>query len=216
MNEHSFISNIQLPGGDFIGPKSKPNSDKYHRILEAAVRVFARQSYFQSTVAQIAREAEVADGTIYLYFKNKEDILVQFFSYKTKQVFDGFREAVDQGDRAADRLRNLIQRHLTEFQNDPDMAHLYQSEMRRRNRVADREIRAMSKDYQDLVAEIIGQGQAEGSFRQDLNSILVRQMIIGTVDEIISTWLHSGLSYDLLDMTDPLVDLFLKGMSTHS
>ena len=93
-------------------------NNKYHQILEAAVRVFARQGFYQSTIAQIAKEAGVADGTIYLYFKNKDDILVQFFSYRTKQVFESFREEVDRAQTSADKLRNLVRRHLAEFQRD--------------------------------------------------------------------------------------------------
>ena len=88
--------------------------------------MFADHGFFQSTVAQIAQEAGVADGTIYLYFKNKEDILIQFFSYKTKQVFSRFRKEVSQANNTVDKLRNLIRRHLEEFQNDRNMAVVYQ------------------------------------------------------------------------------------------
>lgn len=176
------------------------------------MRVFARQGFFKSAVSQIAREAGVADGTIYLYFKNKEDILVQFFTYKTKLVFEGFKDAVRAGSGAEEQLRNLIRRHLTEFRDDPDMARLYQAEMRRHSRLAEQEIRAMSQMYQDLVAEIIEKGQQEGTIRQDLNPSLVKRMIIGTLDEIISTWLHSGGGHDLVALTDHLVELFLQGI----
>ncbi|MGD9350414.1 MAG: TetR/AcrR family transcriptional regulator, partial [Desulfobacterales bacterium] len=95
-------------------------NNKYHQILEAAVKVFARQGFHQSTVAQIAKEAGVADGTIYLYFKNKDDILVQFFRFRTKQVFASFREAVDGAETSTDKLRKLVRRHLAEFQRDRD------------------------------------------------------------------------------------------------
>src|SRR5210317_1044994 len=115
--------------------------DKYRRILEAAITVFAEQGYFQSTIAQIAKEAGVADGTIYLYFKNKDDILLQFFNYKTKQVFGRFREEVDKADNAIDKLRNLIRRHLEEFQADRNMAILYQSETHQRTRKVEDQIR---------------------------------------------------------------------------
>jgi TetR/AcrR family fatty acid metabolism transcriptional regulator len=148
-------------------------NNKYHQILEAAVRIFARQGFHQSTIAQIAKEAGVADGTIYLYFKNKDDILVQFFSHRTKQVFESFREEVDRGQTSLDKLRNLIKRHLTEF---------------------------------------VEQGQQEGQIRKDLYVGLVKRFIIGAVDEVINTWLHSNGEYDLVSMTEPLVDLFIKGI----
>jgi len=194
--------------------KKHKNNDKYHRILEAAIRIFAENGFFQSTVAQIARQAGVADGTIYLYFKNKDDILLQFFNYKTKQVFGRFREEVNQADNAIDKLGNLIRRHLQEFQADRYMAILYQSETHQRTRMVEDQIREMSDMYLDIVTEIVEQGQAEGSIRKDLYVGLVKRFILGAVDEVINTWLHSGSKYDLVSMTDPLVSLFIHGIGS--
>jgi len=185
---------------------------KYHQILEAAVKVFARQGFYQSTVAQIAKEAGVADGTIYLYFKNKDDILVQFFSFRTKQVFDSFREEVDRAEASSDKLRNLVRRHLAEFQRDRDGAIVFQVETHQNSRLAEAQIREMSQMYRDLISEIVEQGQQEGTIRKDLYVGLVKRFIIGAVDEVINTWLHSDGEYDLVSMADPLVELFLKGI----
>ena len=176
--------------------------------------MFARQGFYQSTVAQIAREAGVADGTIYLYFKNKDDILVQFFNYRTKQVFDRFRAAVNQSDNSQDKLRSLVRRHLTEFQRDRDMAVVYQVETHQNSRLAEAQIREMSQMYQDIVSEIVETGQQEGSIRKDLYVGLVKRFILGAVDEVINTWLHSDKNYDLVSMADPLVDLFVRGIGT--
>ena len=192
----------------------KNKNDKYHLILEAAVKVFARQGFYQSTVAQIAREAGVADGTIYLYFKNKDDILVHFFQYKTKQVFERFRAEVNQAESSLDKLRNLIRRHLAEFQRDRDMAILYQVGTHQIDRLAEDQIREMSKMYQDLISEIVEAGQQEGSIRKDLYVGLVKRFILGGVDEVINTWLHSEREYDLVSMADPLVELFVRGIGT--
>jgi TetR/AcrR family fatty acid metabolism transcriptional regulator len=188
------------------------NNDKYQRILEAAVRVFAELGFYQSTISQIAREAGVADGTIYLYFKNKDDILVQFFSYKAKQVFDLFREEVSNADNAVEKLRNLVRRHLEEFQRDKNMAIVYQAETHQNSRSAEPQIREMSKTYLDIVSEIVEQGQADGSMRKDLYLSLVKRFIVGAVDETINSWLHSGGKYDLVSMADPLIDLFVRGI----
>ena len=187
---------------------------KYHQILEAAVKVFARQGFHQSTVAQIAKEAGVADGTIYLYFKNKDDILVQFFSFRAKQVFESFREEVDRAQTSADKLRNLVRRHLAEFQRDRDGAVVYQVETHQNSRMAEAQIREMSQMYRDLISEIVEQGQQEGSIRKDLYVGLVKRFIIGAVDEVINTWLHSDGEYDLVSMADPLVELFIKGIGS--
>jgi TetR/AcrR family fatty acid metabolism transcriptional regulator len=176
--------------------------------------VFASAGFHESTISQIARAAGVADGTIYLYFKNKDDILVHFFNFKTRQVFARFREEVDQALTAVDKLRNLIRRHLDEFQKDRFMAILYQAETHRTNRLAEEQIREMHKMYLDLIAEIVEQGQVEGAIRRDLYVGLVKRYIIGGVDEVINTWLHSDGQYDLTSMADPLVDLFIRGIGT--
>jgi TetR/AcrR family fatty acid metabolism transcriptional regulator len=189
-------------------------NNKYHQILEAAVKVFARQGFHQSTVAQVAKEAGVADGTIYLYFKNKDDILVQFFSFRAKQVFESFREEVDRAETSSDKLRNLVRRHLAEFQRDRDGAVVYQVETHQNSRLAEAQIKEMSKMYRDLISEIIEQGQQEGTIRKDLYVGLVKRFIIGAVDEVINTWLHSNGEYDLVSMADPLVELFMKGIGS--
>ena len=212
MNEYSFIIFFRKDRKVRANTNRAEKNNKYHQILEAAVRVFARQGFYQSTIAQIAKEAGVADGTIYLYFKNKDDILVQFFSYRTKQVFESFREEVDRAQTSADKLRNLVRRHLAEFQRDRDGAVVYQVETHQSSRLAEDQIREMSQMYRDLISEIVEQGQQEGNIRKDLYVGLVKRFIIGAVDEVINTWLHSNGEYDLVSMADPLVELFMTGI----
>jgi len=94
------------------------------------------------------------------------------------------------------------------------MAIVYLAETRRINRVVEDQIRIMSKMYYDLVAEIIEQGQQDGSIRRELYLGLVKRFILGSVDEAVNTWLHSDGEYDLSSMTDPLMDLFIRGIGT--
>jgi TetR/AcrR family fatty acid metabolism transcriptional regulator len=157
----------------------------------------------------------VADGTIYLYFQNKNDILVQFFSYKTRQVFSSFRKEVDKADNTVGKLRNLIRRHLEEFQSDMNMAIVYQAETHQSIRLFEEQIKEMSKMYLDIILEIVEQGQEEGVIRKDLYLGLVKRFILGAVDEVINTWLHSDGKYDLVSMADPLVELFMRGIGTY-
>lgn len=186
--------------------------DKYQRILDAACQVFAEQGFFQSTIAQIAKAAGVADGTIYLYFKNKDDILVQFYQFKTRQIFERFRDAVSQPETAEQKLRCLIRVHLQEFQNDRNMAIVYQAETHQNRRLGDENIKEMSKMYRDIISEVVELGQEEGTIRRDLYMGLVKRFINGAVDEVINSWIHSGGQYDLVTMADPLVDLFITGI----
>lgn len=208
MNIHSYFVVVRR----FAISTKKKNMDKYKRILEAAISVFAEQGFYQSTVAQIAKAAGVADGTIYLYFKNKDDILVQFYQYKTRQIFERFREAVNQPASAEDKLRCLIRVHLQEFQKDRNMAIVYQAETHQNRRLGHEQIKEMSKMYRDIISEVVEQGQEEGSIRKDLYMGIVKRFINGAVDEVINSWIHSGGQYDLVTMADPLVDLFINGI----
>ena len=211
MNEYSFML--------WHGPlrrcaiANKPrNHEKYDRILEAAIKVFAEKGFHQSTISQIARQAGVADGTIYLYFKNKDDILVHFFNSKTRHVFDKFRVAVRRADGAENKLRALIRRHLEAFQADIHMAAVYQAWTHQFQRVAEAQIKEMAKMYLDIVSEIVELGQQEGTLLKDRYLGLYKRFILGAVDEVINTWRHADGRFDLTAMADPLVDLFMRGI----
>jgi len=210
MNEYSFIGFYQEAT---IRTKGK-NIDKYQRILDAAIKVFAEQGFFQSTVSQIAKAAGVADGTIYLYFKNKDDILVQFYEYKTRQIFERFRDAVSQSPTAEEKLRCLIHVHLQEFQNDRHMAIVYQAETHQNRRLGHEQLKEISKMYRDIISEVVELGQEEGTIRKDLYLGLVKRFITGAVDEVINSWIHTDGQYDLVTMADPLVDLFMQGIGS--
>ena len=189
-------------------------SEKYHLILDAAITVFAKNGFFQSTVSQIAREAGVADGTIYLYFENKDDILFQFFAFKTKQIFDQFQKVVDEGVTAEAKLRNLIKTHLGEFQTNMDMAIVFQAETRqvRQSEAIRVHVLEIARKYREVIGMIIEDGQREGAMRKDLYLGLVKTYITGAIDEVINSWVLADGKYDLVSMADPLVDLYVKGI----
>ena len=189
----------------------KSKSEKYYNILNSAGAVFAEHGFYKATISQIATRSGVADGTLYLYFRNKDDILIQFINVKTQVVFKKMRVAVESGRNAEEKLRNLIRCHLAEFQDDKNMAVIFQSEMRYLRDIED-QIKDISKMYLDLLSDIIEQGQIEGMIRQDLFVGLVKRFILGAVEGVISTWVSAGGRYDLVSMADPLVDLYLTGV----
>lgn len=208
MNLNSFL----LRKGDINLQKNK--SEKYNNILNSAGAVFADLGFYKATISQIAAKAGVADGTLYLYFKNKDDILYQFISFKTNEVFKEMHAAVKNGTTAEEKLRMLIRCHLTQFQNDKNMAIIFQSEVRYLRDI-ESQIKDISKMYLDLLSDIIEQGQIEGSMRQDLFVGLVKRFILGAVEGVISTWVSADGRYDLVSMADPLVDLYLTGVRGH-
>lgn len=193
-------------------PKRGPGEDKHQFILDAAVKVFAQKGFFQAKVNEIAREAGVADGTIYLYFKGKDDLLISIFEEKMREVLARFRIAIAQEKDARSRLECLIRMHLAEFQAYPDLAAVFQVELRQSSRFI-REYRNVElRKYLDLIGEIIKEGQEEGVFRQDIPSGIIKRFIFGTLDEVVSTWVLSGKNYDLTSVAGPIVELFLNGI----
>ena len=189
----------------------KSKSEKYHKILNSAGAVFAEHGFYKATISQIAARAGVADGTLYLYFKNKDDILYQYLSFKIGLVFEKMNAAVAKGTDAESKLRNLIRCHLEEFQRDQNMAIVFQSEVRYLRDIKS-QVKNISKTYFDLLSDIIEQGQIEGSMRQDLFVGLVKRFILGAVEGVISTWVNAHCRYDLGTMADPLVDLYMAGV----
>ncbi|WP_144682054.1 TetR/AcrR family transcriptional regulator [Desulfobotulus alkaliphilus] len=189
--------------------------DKYQRILRAGITVFARRGVFRATISEIAREAGVADGTIYLYFKNKDDILARFFAGRTEEIFARFRKAIDGADTAREKLFRLVSCHMEAFQEDREMAVVFQAETRKIHAMAC-QVNDISARYRDLIAEIIEDGQAEGVIRKELYIALVKRFILGAVDEVVNTWVLAEGKYDLVSMAEPLVDLFMRGIGSAS
>jgi len=188
------------------------SSDKHERILDAAVKVFAQKGFFQSKVSEIAKEAGVADGTIYLYFKNKDDLLISIFEIKMQDVIARFRAAISERSDAVSKLKCLIRMHLAEFQANPDLAAVFQVELRQSSRFMHDSEKIELKRYLDLIGEIVEQGQQEQLFRKELPAGLIKRLIFGTLDEIVSTWVLAGRRYDLESLVDPSMDLFLRGI----
>ncbi|NTW34674.1 MAG: TetR/AcrR family transcriptional regulator [Syntrophobacteraceae bacterium] len=186
--------------------------DKHQRILDAAVKVFASKGFFQAKVSEIAREAKVADGTVYLYFKSKDDILISIFEVKMREAIARFREAALMEGDARSSLLCLIRMHLAEFQSNPHMAAVFQVELRQSQRFMREYAKSELKEYLDLIGEIVRQGQNEGVFRPDIPVGLVKRLVFGTIDEVVSTWVMSGMKQDLGDLVLPLVDLFMRGI----
>jgi TetR/AcrR family transcriptional regulator, fatty acid metabolism regulator protein len=186
--------------------------DKHQRILDAAVKVFADKGFFQSKVSEIAREAGVADGTVYLYFKSKDDLLISIFEVKMREAVARFREAALEEADARSRLQCLIRMHLAEFQSNPHLAAVFQVELRQSQRFMREYAKSELKEYLDLIGEVVQRGQEEGMFREDIPTGLVKRLIFGTIDEVVSTWVMSGMKQDLESLVSPLLDLFMRGI----
>ncbi|WP_040734889.1 TetR/AcrR family transcriptional regulator [Paenibacillus alvei] len=181
-------------------------------MLEAAVKVFAEHGFHRSQVSKIAKTAGVADGTIYLYFKRKEDILISLFREKLGEMIAKFHASLETTTGAKDALRNVCQIHFTVLENNPDLAFVTQIELRQSSLELRKEIGKIIKPYIVLIERIIKQGIEEKVFRDDLDVKLTRLLIFGSMDEVVTSWLISGQKYSLVGQLDGTITFFLKGL----
>jgi len=187
-------------------------SEKYDAILEAALKVIAENGFHGSQVSKIAKEAGVADGTIYLYFKNKEDILISLFQARLGKLVAQFNESIRETSTADEALRRVCEIHYTELENNVNLAYVTQIELRQSNIELRRAIGATVKPYIKLIELILEKGVQEGTFRGDLDLKLTRSLLFGAMDEVVTSWLVSGQKYSLAAQVNNTVDFFLRGL----
>ncbi len=190
------------------------NADKYQRILDAAVAVFAENGFFNSRVSDIADRANVADGTVYLYFKSKEEILMTAIS----TAFDAFMslartELKDLTD-PAERLRRLAFLHLDALGSNRNLAVVFQMELRQSTRFLSEFSHHHMIEYLQLVRDAITEGQARGTFRPEMSDKYAANCFFGALDEMVTSWVLSEHDYQLSHAADVVVDIFLNGMRT--
>ncbi|MBY7143217.1 TetR/AcrR family transcriptional regulator [Virgibacillus sp. NKC19-3] len=190
--------------------KTKP---KYNQIIEAAVEVIAENGYHASQVSKIAKKAGVADGTIYLYFKNKEDILVSVFEEKMGQFIERIIESIQEMKSASSKLLTLIEMHFRQLAGNYHLAIVTQLELRQSNAALRFQINNVLKPYLAVMDGIVKEGMSDCTFRNDLNVHLVRQMVFGTLDEIVTNWVMKEGKYDLVSQAPIVHDLLINGLS---
>jgi TetR/AcrR family transcriptional regulator, fatty acid metabolism regulator protein len=212
MNVHSGAA-VPVTGRRLAAVRTTPLPvDKRDAILRAATRVFAQNGYFQSQVADVARVAGVAAGTVYLYFKGKDDLLVSIFERSMRDVLAECRAALDTlGDPAA-RLRTLAHLHLGRLGRDKDLAVVFQVELRQSVKFMERFSETFLQDYFKLIRQAIADGQQSGAFRRDISATTATKIFFGALDEMATNWVLSRRKYDLTAEADAVVDLFINGV----
>jgi TetR/AcrR family fatty acid metabolism transcriptional regulator len=191
---------------------AKKTGEKYQAIIDAAVRVIAKQGYHNAQVSKIAKEAGVADGTIYLYFENKDDILISLFNEKMGQFIETCRERIAEAESIEQKLYVLVHAHLSQLSQNPELAKVTQIELRQSNPEISQGIGAVMKQYFNLIDDVIREGIAQGALRSGMDVRLARKMIFGTLDEVTTAWVMKQCKYDLVSHVDPIHNLFLFGL----
>lgn len=188
--------------------------DKYHAILQAATRVIAEAGYHGAQVTRIARAAGVADGTIYLYFKNKEDLLISIFRERVGRMVAEACTALTAVADPAEQLRLLVEGHLQLLASDRDLAVVTQLELRQPSPTLREPIQAILRGYLDLIDGVVRAGQEQGRFSAAFDHRQVRNLIFGTLDQTVSAWVMTGFGFDLAAQAEPTYRLLMQGIST--
>ncbi|SEM99720.1 TetR/AcrR family transcriptional regulator [Lihuaxuella thermophila] len=191
---------------------AKRTGEKYDAIIDAAVRVIAEHGYHNAQVSKIAREAKVADGTIYLYFKNKDDVLISVFSEKMGSFISDVEEALQSVESAVDQLYTLIRIHFERLEKDRRLATVTQIELRQSNPEVRKGIGEILKRYLDIIDQVVENGIRQGVFRPDLDVRATRKMIFGTLDETVTSWIMNDYKYSLSGQVEQIHRLFIDGM----
>ena len=187
-------------------------TDKREAILRAAIKVFAGKGFFNSKVADIASEAGIADGTVYLYFKSKDDILHSVFDRAMEEfISEGKRELAEIAE-ADGRLRRIAELHLERLGADRDLAIVFQIELRGSTKFMEEFSAAGFAEYLGIIHQAIEDGQKSGVFRADLNATVCSKILYGALDEMVTNWILSKKSYPLAPLADEVLKVFFDGM----
>lgn len=189
----------------------KRTKPKYKQIVDAAVIVIAENGYHQAQVSKIAKEAGVADGTIYLYFKNKEDILISVFREKMAIFVENIKEILKKDLPIAEKLQLVVENHFRVLEEDPHLAIVTQLELRQSNKDLRFQINNVLKEYMVLLDTLLEEGVEKGELSPELDLRLARQMLFGTMDETITSWVMNEQKFNLVSLAPKVSDMLLHG-----
>ncbi len=189
--------------------------DKPQAIIDAAIRVFARSGYYNSRVSDIAREAGIASGTIYLYFRTKDEILITLFREKMAEWVARVREAIASAPDAVSKIRRLVALHFDVLEQNPDLAEVVQVELRQGQKffrgASVQEITA----YFELIGSLLEEGQQAGQIRADVPVSVATKALFGAMDQVATSWVLSKRKYRLTESAEGVATIFLKGVCAH-
>jgi len=194
-------------------PRLVASVDKRDAILRAAIRTFARNGFFGAQVADVARTAGVAAGTVYLYFRSKDDLLVSIFERTMTDTLAAGQAAIADVSDAPERLRRIARLHLERMGRDRDLAIVFQVELRQSTKFMERFSSTYLRDYIGIIRDTIADGQAAGTFRTGFNPTIAAKALFGALDEMATNWILARRKYLLAEQADEVIDLFLNGVA---
>lgn len=188
---------------------------KHDKILRAAIEVFAGKGYFAARMTDVAKAAEVADGTLYLYFEGKEHLLLSIFDDVLGRFIDRLEGEIATIPDPVDKLKVMVRLHLETLGSDRALAHVLQIETRHSRRFMSLFTRGKLGEYLNLVRGIIEEGQHTGAFRRDISPGLATNVVFGAVDELVMSWILADQPGELIRHADALLEILIRGISKH-
>jgi len=187
--------------------------NKHAKIILAATKVFAKKGFFNSRISDIAKEAKVADGTIYLYFNNKYDILLSIFEEEVGKIFDRTQQLLSEEEDPKRMLEIFTNQHLRQMKKNKNLAEVIQIELRQTNKVIKNYRNNKFSSYINIIADIIRKGQKQGVFRPDILPDVAKRAFFGALDEVSRVWNVSlETHYTVDEITNQVLSLFLNGI----
>jgi len=210
MSAHSFEGDTMLDSAE--AQPTDHREEKRRRILRAAIDEFSRRGYFSARMADVAKAAAVADGTLYLYFEGKEHLLTSVFDDVLSRAIDRARVEIAGVGSPLEKLRIVVRLHLETLAADRALAHVLQIETRHSRRFMNLLTRGRFGEYLDLLRSLIAEGQERGEIRRDVSAGFATNIVFGAIDEVVNSWLLADEPGDLTRFHGPLMDLLSAGM----
>ena len=191
----------------------RKNTEKYYKIIDAATKIFAKKGFHQARISEIAREAQIADGTIYIYFENKDDILISLFEEQMNAVLDNMVEKISEQNNPIKKLEKFALTHLQLIEQNKNLAEIIQVEIRQSSKFMKEYKNEKFTQYLDLIGEIIQEGQEKGVFKKEVIPGVAKRAFFGALDEMSRFWvLSSRKRYDIKTSAKQISEYFLYGI----
>ncbi len=189
------------------------DENKHHKILRAAVKVFSEKGFYNSRVSEIAKEANVADGTIYLYFKNKDDILISLFEEEFGKIVQNMRTALEKDQDALQKIKRFAITHLSIVSKQHELGEVLGVEVRQSSKFMKEYVNRPFIEYLNLIRSVVIEGQEKGLIRKDLTPGIMKRAFFGALDEMARYWvLSTQKKHSIDDAALQISDVFIRGM----
>ncbi|NOR23170.1 MAG: TetR family transcriptional regulator [Desulforhopalus sp.] len=187
--------------------------NKHSKIISAATKVFAKKGFFTARISDIAKEAKVADGTIYLYFNNKYDILLSVFEEEVGKIVEKTDKLLSTEDDPEKMLEIYTIQHLMAMKKNKNLAEVIQIELRQTNKVIKNYRNNKFSEYIGIIADIIKKGQESGIYKPDIKPDIAKRVYFGALDEVSRVWNVSlETHYTVEEIADHVLSMFLTGI----